>query len=83
MRLRRDRSAAELIKALAAYGYAVTRQKGSHIRVTTQQQGEHHVTIPNHDPLRIGTLSNILRNVAEHFGISREELATQLFGDGA
>ena len=82
MKLPRDLSAADLIKALAAFGYAVTRRKGSHIRLTTQQQGEHHVTIPDHDPLRIGTLSSILRDVAEHFGISREELGRQLFGSG-
>jgi len=45
MKLPRDVSARELVKALSAYGYSVTRQKGSHIRVTTQREGEHHVTM--------------------------------------
>ncbi|NYE57789.1 putative RNA binding protein YcfA (HicA-like mRNA interferase family) [Carboxydothermus ferrireducens DSM 11255] len=36
----------------------VTRQTGSHIRLTTTLKGEHHVTIPLHDPLKIGTLNN-------------------------
>jgi hypothetical protein len=28
---------------------------GSHLRLTTDQNGQHHITIPNHDPLKIGT----------------------------
>jgi predicted RNA binding protein YcfA (HicA-like mRNA interferase family) len=80
MKLPRDLSAAELIKALTRRGYLMTRQKGSHIRLTTQQNGEHHVTLPKHDPLRVGTLSGILRDVADHFGVSREDLLGELFG---
>ena len=49
------------------------------MRLTTQQQGEHHVTIPCHDPLRVGTLAAILAEVAAHFGLSREELADRLW----
>ena len=48
MRLPRDISGYELAKLLSKYGYTVTRQTGSHIRLTTQQKGEHHVTIPAH-----------------------------------
>jgi predicted RNA binding protein YcfA (HicA-like mRNA interferase family) len=80
MKLPRDLSAGDLIKVLAKRGYVVTRQKGSHIRLTTQQNGEHHLTIPNHDPLMVGTLSGILRDVADHFGIAREELVKELIG---
>jgi predicted RNA binding protein YcfA (HicA-like mRNA interferase family) len=35
MKLPRDVSAEALVKALRAVGYSVTRQKGSHVRVTT------------------------------------------------
>jgi len=80
MKLPRDLSASNLVRALAMRGYVVTRQKGSHRRLTTQQAGEHHITIPNHNALRLGTLSSILRNVAEHFEISRDELTEELFG---
>ena len=80
MRLPRDMSGGELARVLRAFGYEVTRQTGSHLRATTRQGGEHHVTIPNHDALRVGTLSGILGDVAEHFGLSREELAERLFG---
>jgi predicted RNA binding protein YcfA (HicA-like mRNA interferase family) len=63
---------------LAAYGYTVTRQAGSHLRLTTQFGGEHHITIPKHQQLRIGTLAQIIGEVAEHCGIEREELIRRL-----
>ena len=59
MKLPRNVSAQDLIKGSKQFGYEVTRQTGSHIRLTTQQNGQHHITIPNHDPLKIGTLSAI------------------------
>lgn len=62
------------------FGYEITRQKGSHIRLTTQEPSEHHITIPNHVPLKVGTLSAILSDIAEHFGIEKEELMEILFG---
>ena len=49
------------------------------MRLTTTQQGEHHITIPNHDPLRIGTLAGIVADVAQHFDLNRDELLTRLF----
>jgi len=69
MRLPRDISGAGLARALAVMGYATTRQTGSHLRLTTQQHGEHHVTIPAHSPLKLGTLSAILAEVASHFEV--------------
>jgi predicted RNA binding protein YcfA (HicA-like mRNA interferase family) len=80
MKLPRDLSARELIQVLARRGYVVTRQRGSHIRLTTQVNGEHHITIPDTEALRAGTLGSILRDVAEHFGISRQDLIDELFG---
>ncbi|MBX9772162.1 MAG: type II toxin-antitoxin system HicA family toxin [Candidatus Obscuribacterales bacterium] len=43
MRLPRDVSSKDLVAALKAFGYEVTRQTGSHIRLTTTQGGEHHL----------------------------------------
>ncbi len=80
MRLPRDISGDDLVKALQVLGYVLSRQTGSHMRLTTQQQGEHHVTVPRHNPVRVGTLSAVLTDVAEHFHISRDELASRLFG---
>ena len=79
MKLPRDLSADELIRALRRLGYEVTRQKGSHVRLTTAVNGTHHVTIPRHQSLRIGTLSSILDDVANHFQITRDDLLQQLF----
>ena len=79
MRLPRDISSTELIKLLQNFGYQISRQKGSHIRLTTHREGEHHITIPNHDPIRLGTLSSILNDVAIHFKKSKEEIANEIF----
>ena len=80
MRLPRDLSGDQLAVLLRRYGYEVTRQTGSHMRLTTTQEGEHHVTIPLHASLRVGTLSAILGDVAGHLGISRQALREALFG---
>ena len=79
MKLPRDLSGADLVKALALLGYEVSHQTGSHIRLTTQRNGEHHVTVPAQDPIKVGTLNAILRDVAEHAGLTREELLIELF----
>lgn len=81
MRLPRDLSADELVAALKALGYQVTRQTGSHLRLTTRQHDEHHLTIPQHNPLRVGTLRSILTDVANHFGMNRDELMERVFGE--
>jgi predicted RNA binding protein YcfA (HicA-like mRNA interferase family) len=75
----RDITGYELIKLIEKLGYQITRQTGSHIRLTTKENGIHHITVPNHKPLKIGTLSNILSDIADHFQISKKELLEKLF----
>ena len=75
----RDIAGYELIKIIGKFGYQITRQTGSHIRLTTTENGIHHITVPNHSPLRIGTLSNILSDIGEHLQISKMELLEKLF----
>ena len=79
MRIPRDLTGRELSKALGKLGYEVTRQSGSHIRLTTSRNGTHHVTVPDHRPIKVGTLSGILADIAEHHGLTREELLAMLF----
>jgi len=74
MKLPRDISGESLILALRTLEYQVTRQKGSHIRLTTMRDGEHHETIPNHSPLKVSTLNSILKSIAQHHRLSMEEL---------
>jgi len=80
MKLPRNLSGAQLIKALERLGYQPTRQSGSHVRLTCPQPKEHHLTVPLHDPLRIGTLAEILADMAAHHAMTREALITKLFG---
>jgi predicted RNA binding protein YcfA (HicA-like mRNA interferase family) len=80
MKLPRDLTGSQLIKELSRLGYRETRQTGSHVRLTCTEQGEHHLTVPLHDPLRIGTLAAILADVAKHRDMTREQLLRQLFG---
>ncbi len=72
MKLPRDLLGESLANALEKLGYVVACQTGSHVRLTTQQNGEHHITIPNHSPIKIGTISAILRDV------TRDALINQL-----
>ncbi len=58
----------------------MTRQTGSHLRLTTSRNGEHHVTIPGHSTLRVGTLAGMLNEVAVHLEMDKDELVRQLFG---
>jgi len=80
VKLPRDLSGAELARALSRYSYQITRQSGSHLRLTSGYKGtQHHVTIPAHTPLKIGTLSQILADVAGYLELTRDQLAKELF----
>jgi predicted RNA binding protein YcfA (HicA-like mRNA interferase family) len=79
VRLPRDVTGRELARALSRYGYQVVRQSGSHIRLTTLQQGEHSITIPDHHPLRVGTLSGVISDVARHLGVDSAIVRRELF----
>jgi len=79
LKLPRDIDGIQLAKALAGLGYHITRQTGSHIRLTTFENGEHHLTIPAHNPLKIGTLAAIFSGIESHFKLTRDELLKRLF----
>ncbi len=77
-KLPRDLGGEELAALLRRHGYEVTRQTGSHLRLTTLKNGEHHITIPRHQPLRVGTLNSILKDVAQHLEMDRDDLLKSL-----
>lgn len=81
MRLPTNVSGDELVRRLARLGYAPTRQSGSHQRLTTTENGQHHVTVPLHRTLKVGTLRGILTDVADHFEITRDEVAERLWDE--
>jgi predicted RNA binding protein YcfA (HicA-like mRNA interferase family) len=74
VKLPRNVSGADLARALRRLGYEVTRQRGSHTRITTERDGQHHETIPSHDPIKPGLLSSILKSVAQHHRITLDAL---------
>ena len=76
----RDISGRELAKLLKKYGYEINRETGSHIRLVSKFRGEEHkITVPDHHPIKIGTLSNILSDLADHLKIDKKELINKLF----
>jgi predicted RNA binding protein YcfA (HicA-like mRNA interferase family) len=78
VRIPRDVSGADLAKALRALGYERVRQVGSHMRLTTNVDGQFHITLPNHDPIKVGTLRSIIKLVAEHHKKTPDDLIDQL-----
>jgi predicted RNA binding protein YcfA (HicA-like mRNA interferase family) len=58
VKLPRDIDGPSLVKALEVLGYQAIRQKGSHIRVTTQRDGENHEVIPFHHPIKTNALQH-------------------------
>jgi predicted RNA binding protein YcfA (HicA-like mRNA interferase family) len=80
VKLPRDVGGLQLSRLLHYHGYEITRQTGSHLRLTSRIKGsEHHITIPCHDALKVGTLSAILADVAAYLKINRAALVEDLF----
>jgi len=80
MKLPRDVGGKELAAFLEKYGYRITRQSGSHLRLTSSYKDrEHHISIPAHTPLKVGTLNGILRDIAFYLEIDKQELIEKLF----
>lgn len=78
MKLPRDIDADRLIRCLRKLGYEAVRQTGSHIRLRTLRDGEHHETVPNHCPLKAGALNAILKGIAQHHDLTRDALLALL-----
>lgn len=78
MKIPRNLNGSELVRALRRLSYETVRQDGSHIRLTTLRDGEHHVTVPAHSPLKVGTLNSILKLLAIHHRMSVGELLKAL-----
>jgi predicted RNA binding protein YcfA (HicA-like mRNA interferase family) len=80
MKLPRDVGGEELAVHLGRYGYQITRQTGSHMRLTSTAKGfENHITIPAHKPLGVGILDHIVNEIAAYLEIEHQELLNELF----
>ncbi len=79
MKLPRDLRGAELIKLLCKhFGYRRVNQEGSHVILETGEPRQHRISIPDHAPLRIGTLNAILRAIATVKGVEKEDILRHL-----
>lgn len=82
MKLPRDIRGDELAQLLNKFGYSITRQTGSHLRLTRILKEEHHITIPKHKNLKIGTLNNIIKILQTTSEKQRKKFSTN-FGEKA
>jgi len=80
MKIPRNISGEKLSKLLKSFGFEISRQTGSHMRLTTRIREEFHITIPKHKSLKIGTLNNILSDIANYLEMDKEQLLVELFG---
>ena len=80
MKVPRDVSASDLVNLLSRYGYIVDRQTGSHIRLSKSldDDGTHSITIPNHTPIKVGTLQSIIRDVCQVNNLDVNDLYRKL-----
>jgi len=79
MKLPRDLSGADLVKVLCRdFGYRKINQEGSHIILQTDTPRSHRLSVPDHNPLRTGTLNAILRSVASAKEIDKAAVLSKL-----
>ena len=75
MKIPRDLSGRRLATGLCQrWDYRQTNQVGSHIVLETESPTHQRISIPEHKSVKIGTLTSILRAVAAHKGVTREEI---------
>ncbi len=77
MKIPRDLSgrevAASLVKSL---GYSIVHERGSHIVLETDDPTHQRIAIPDHKSLRLGTLNAILKAVASHKRLRKDEVVS-------
>jgi predicted RNA binding protein YcfA (HicA-like mRNA interferase family) len=79
MKVPRDLGGQELVKVLCRdWGYWQVHQEGSHVVLQTEQPFHHRIAVPAHKSLRIGTLNAILKTVARHKNVSRDDILRSL-----
>ncbi len=75
MRTPRDLSGRELVKILCKHwDYVELKQEGSHIIIQTETPSPQRIPVPDHKALRLGTLNSILRFVAVHKGVQKQDI---------
>jgi predicted RNA binding protein YcfA (HicA-like mRNA interferase family) len=79
MKIPRDVKGSELANVLRRqWDYKIVHQQGSHIILDTEEPSHQRISIPNHNPLRLGTLNSILRAVSRHKGVTKVDIVNTL-----
>jgi predicted RNA binding protein YcfA (HicA-like mRNA interferase family) len=78
MRLPRGVSGERAIHALEGLGYAVVRQRGSHVGMRHDGPPAHAITVRLHNSLKTGTLLAILSEVAQERSLTVESIVELL-----
>jgi len=79
MKIPRDLSGRSVVKALCKHwGYRQVHQEGSHIILQTDHPSHQRIPIPDHSTLRIGTLNSIIRLVATHKHVDKQDVLATL-----
>ena len=71
MKIPRDVNGAKAVRALKRFGFIQLRQTGSHLILRKENRT---VVVPQHKPLKPGTLKGIV----EQAGLTLEQFATEL-----
>ena len=75
MKTPRDLSGRRLAAGLCRrWDYRKTNQVGSHMVLETETPTHQRISIPEHESVKVGTLTSILRAVASHKGVTREKI---------
>jgi predicted RNA binding protein YcfA (HicA-like mRNA interferase family) len=79
VKIPRDVAGRALVKHLCKkWDYSVMKQEGSHIILQTETPSRQRIPVPDHNPVRLGTLNSILRFVAQHKGVEKEDVLRDL-----
>ena len=75
MKTPRDLSGRELVRILCRHWrLRGIETRGSHIILQTETPARQRIPVPDHNPLRLGTLTSILRFVSQHKGVEKEDV---------
>ena len=73
--LKRLPAITELVKILCKHwGYVELKQEGATSSLQTEVPSRQRIPVPDHYHLRLGTLNSILRFVARHKGVEKEDV---------
>lgn len=78
MKLPRDLSGDDLVRALKRLGYKQTRQTGSHVRTTISAPRQAHLTVPLTRAIPAGTLAALIKDAAIHLETTVDDILSRI-----